>query len=123
MKRINNSAQHFNSIVEYVAFFYSDNSRILDIGCGSTSFGKFLYKNKPFYKYVGVDPVLDGPRGRQVKDFPYLSFESNIEDAIYCNGSYDLILFSKSLHHLDPDYLSEVIVRLYEILSPGGYIL
>ena len=95
---------------------------ILDIGCGTAEILKFLPAN---IHYVGFDASSDyiahakqhyGDRGQ--------FFQGLVtRDTLESPGSYDLVLASGLLHHLEDDEVTAFAETARKALRPGGRLI
>ncbi|KAI7880001.1 S-adenosyl-L-methionine-dependent methyltransferase [Lichtheimia hyalospora FSU 10163] len=96
--------------------------RILDVGCGDGSFCRLLdadYHNR--VKLTGIDPGDDialaieqsNNRIEFLKD-TFMDYAGKVQEA-----SFDMIIFTKSLHHC-PDEPKITVERARQLLTPNG---
>ncbi|KAI8065497.1 S-adenosyl-L-methionine-dependent methyltransferase [Gongronella butleri] len=97
--------------------------RVLEAGCGSGEFSKLLkahYKDK--VQVTAVDPskeVLKGmedPNGVEFFQQDIISYAAKQD-----HNSFDLVLFTKSLHHCHE--LKESLQAAYDLLRPNGLLI
>ncbi len=98
-------AQHVNA-----------DTRILDIGCGHTSFLKEVYDRTP-HSY-GADPDSDAlAKNQTIKH----KFQANAECLPLEDGFFDVVVLAWVLEHLeDPE---KVFREIHRILKPGGIVI
>ena len=95
------------------------NSRILDIGCSSGRWGKFIIAKKNAY-VVGVD--IDQKDIQIAKKNLDQAFIKNIEkDNLDNFGLFDYIVMADIIEHLL--YPEETLVRIKKLLKPSGQII
>ena len=88
--------------------------RILDAGCGT---GSLLASVSDYSIGVGIDPdaiAIEFCRKRGLK----LLVRGVIENLGLASGSFDVVLSSDVIEHLDKDV--EAVKELYRVLAPGG---
>lgn len=95
--------------------------KVLDAGCGSGAFSKFLYE-QGFTSIVGVDisdKLIEIANKREkgkisflCGDMLKLPFESNSFDIIFCGAS---------LHHI-PHHLDKAVCEFFRVLRSGGKV-
>ena len=88
--------------------------KILDVGCGTGWFVKFLKENYPETEIVGID-VVDG---RKFKDFEF--FLANIENLPFEAEIFDGIFCKDVLEHLQNPLHG--LIELNRILKKDGKI-
>jgi tRNA (cmo5U34)-methyltransferase len=98
--------------------------RILDIGVGSGNLSQLMLERYPEAEVVGVDISREMlavcrkrlPNGRLTlvhRDFRDLGFEDN---------SFDLVVSSISIHHIDDSAKQTLFLRFCRLLRPGGVV-
>ena len=96
-------------------------SKVLDVGCGPAS----LFPDKPKDDYTGMDlnarrtayaNAAYGGQGR----FLVGDASSSLKEE---EGTFDLVIASALLHHLDDDRARRMLDRLCRLLKPGGRIV
>lgn len=103
--------------------------RVLDLGCGDCRMGGEGLRGMSVANYVGVDlsqAALDAARSSLAPfDCPIELIHSDLAASLVqgFEPSPNLILASYSLHHYPHEELAASIVRLDEILSPGGVFI
>ena len=96
--------------------------RVLDIGVGSGNLSQLVLERYAEAEVVGVDISREMlavcrkrlPNGRltlEHRDFRHLGFEDN---------SFDLVVSSISIHHIDDSAKQTLFLHLYRLLRPGG---
>lgn len=95
--------------------------KVLDVGCGPGS----IYPYLPAVDYTGIDlnprhvehaRALYGKRAR----FMVGDAARDLQDEA---GTFDLVVVSALLHHLDDDQARRMLGRLCELLKPGGRLV
>lgn len=102
------------------------NARILNLGCG-TGFFDDWFERKVAAKIVGVD-ISEYAIDILAKKNPhrlYLAGDiAELSHSALRTGSYDVVTAIDVLYHIvDPDRFCATVVRLCELLRPGGYLL
>ncbi|WP_300465327.1 class I SAM-dependent methyltransferase [Desulfobacula sp.] len=94
------------------------NKNVLEIGCGNGRITSFLV-NKP-QKLIAVEP--DFKKIREAKEnIPGVTFQiASGENLPFSNASFDLVIFTLSLHHQNSE---SAIVEAIRILKAEGEIL
>ncbi|KAI9305074.1 S-adenosyl-L-methionine-dependent methyltransferase [Cunninghamella echinulata] len=117
------------SIIEIIdsKFFSANNGRVvrvLDIGCGPGDFATLLknhYKEK--IDLVGIDPSEKDIKEAKTKTNEVSFYQNGIVDWYSEHkdeAKFDLVLFTKSLHHCDD--LEKSIQAAYDSLNANGLL-
>lgn len=97
--------------------------RILDLGCGD---GRLLAIAKsviPDSTGVALDfseTMLEAARDRFSRDQSVSIVNHNLNDSLPEMGSFDVVLSSFAIHHLDNERKYELYREIFNILEPGG---
>ena len=100
--------------------------RIFDLGCGDASMALPLIEPDRIYEYVGCDlsqPALDV--AHQQLDARHISHQLICDDmtrvaAEQPDNSFDLIISSYAIHHLNASLKEQIVKDIARVLSPGG---
>lgn len=94
--------------------------RVLEIGCGTGYFTKELAKTGGEIVAIDVSPdLLDAARAAVTDG--NVSFENASAHALaYADASFDAVVGSSVLHHLDVDL---ALPQFFRVLKPGGLFL
>ena len=101
---------------------------VLDIGCGAGNFTLRLLKELPGLDCTLLDlsrPMLDRAEQRvsAATSGVVRTVQTDIREAEFANGSFDIILAAAVLHHLrTPAEWRAVYQRLFDLLRPGGSV-
>lgn len=97
-------------------------TRVLDVGCGSGNLIRYLIE-------LGVDPKnitgIDSSVG-QIEQARKLSPSAvnfviaNADSFDLPPGSFDLVVTNTVIHHLNDKQLTEMLRRVYDVLTPDG---
>jgi len=142
-KAFNNSADYYDDWVrkalscfddvfsistEIIPFSKESKIRVLDLGAGTGLFSKFIlekYPNAEFVLYDVADKMLEVAKERFKDNLN--QFEFIIDD--YKNlktrkiGSFDLVISSLSIHHLENFEKKKLFEDSFEILNENGIFL
>ena len=91
----------------------------LEIGCGTGMFTEMFAKSG--VKLTAIDISLDLLKKAQARNLPpdrVLFLEKRIED-YDIDGSFDAVIGSSVLHHLD---METALKKIYSLLRPGGFM-
>ncbi|KAJ8656551.1 hypothetical protein O0I10_007874 [Lichtheimia ornata] len=96
--------------------------RILDVGCGDGSFCRLLdahYHDR--VKLTGIDPgddiamaIEQSNKAIEFLKDTFMSYADKVQEA-----SFDMVIFTKSLHHC-PDEPKITVARARQLLAPNG---
>lgn len=97
---------------------------ILDVGCGTGSLSILIKQKYPAADVTGLDgdsQILEIARSKANKDGLEIRFEQGMSfDLPYPDSSFDVVLTSFMLHHLDRDEKQKTAREAYRVLPPGG---
>lgn len=97
--------------------------RVLEIGCGTGNLTVLAKRRHPDVEIVGIDP---DPRAlaratRKAAGLTGIRFDRGHSQALpYPDGSFDRVLSSLMLHHLDGDVRPRTAEEALRVLRPGG---
>ena len=100
--------------------------RILDLGCGTGSFSIMIKRRYPAADVIGLDgdpQILETARLKAKNDGLEIRFEQGMSfDLLYPDASFDVVLTSFMLHHLDREAKQKTATEAYRVLRPGGQL-
>ena len=100
-----------------------DKARVLEIGCGTANLTIRAKLAHPGVELTGIDP---DPRAlararRKAQGLSNVRFEKGYAQELpYADGSFDRVLSSMMLHHLDADVKAAALTEAFRVLRPGG---
>lgn len=97
-------------------------ARVLDIGCGTGNLTIRARRAESAVQITGIDP---DPRALEKarKKAPGVTFERGYAQELpFADGSFDRVLSSMMLHHLDPEMRRAALAEAYRVLRPGGSV-
>lgn len=98
--------------------------QILEIGCGTGNLAILAKKMNPNAQVVGIDPdpkALKLARRKAERKGLNLQFDLGFaEELPYPDTSFDRVLSSFMLHHVQSDAKFLAIQEIYRVLTPGG---
>jgi SAM-dependent methyltransferase len=97
-------------------------ARVLDIGCGTGNLTIRARRAESAVQITGIDP---DPRALEKarKKAPGVTFERGYAQELpFVDGSFDRVLSSMMLHHLDPEMRRAALGEAYRVLRPGGSV-
>jgi ubiquinone/menaquinone biosynthesis C-methylase UbiE len=111
----------YDEFVTQVELF--DGAQVLEIGCGTGNIMQRLRRAQPGAQLTGMDP---DPRalaraGRKVGHVAGTRFDRGYAQEVpYADGSFDRVLSSMMLHHLEDDVKAAAVAEAFRVLRPGG---
>jgi tRNA (cmo5U34)-methyltransferase len=125
-KAVPGYADLFTTATELIPFTSDEPVDVLDLGAGTGFFASQVLEKYPMGRFVLWDVagrMLDVARQRfrdRREQFRYVVDDyRNLQDA----GSFDLIVSSLSIHHLEDDEKRELFRRIYDILRDRGVFI
>ena len=111
----------YDEFVAQVELF--DGARVLEIGCGTGNITQRMKRAQPGAQLTGIDP---DPRaltraGRKFGNGAGVRFDRGYAQELpYADESFDRVLSSMMLHHLDDDVKAAAVAEAFRVLRPGG---
>lgn len=100
--------------------------RILDVGCGTGSLSIMIKQMYPAADIVGLDGdsrILETARSKTKNQGLEVRFEQGMSFALpYPDASFDVVLTSFMLHHLDRDDKQKTTMEAYRVLRSRGQV-
>lgn len=113
----------YDALVAQAELF--DGARVLEIGCGTGNLTTKVNRAQPGVLLTGIDP---DPRAlvrarRKSRRAAGVQFDQGYaQDLPYADGSFDRVLSSMMLHHLDDDVKVAAVAEAFRVLRPGGSV-
>ncbi|MFI7540322.1 class I SAM-dependent methyltransferase [Actinoplanes sp. NPDC049599] len=102
----------------------ADSRRILEIGCGTGNLLTTLGRRRPELATVGIDPdpaALRKARRKAARRGLQIRYEQAFADELpVADASFDRVLSSFMLHHLEEDERLRTLREVRRVLRPGG---
>jgi hypothetical protein len=94
----------------------------LDIGCGDGKFTRFLARSGARATGLDVNPHVLVRARDTARDggLDIAWVEGRAEDLPFADDSFDVVVFSNSLHHVAPAMMNRAIAESARVLRPGG---
>ena len=94
----------------------------LDVGCGEGRFTRILAARAARVTGIDIDQdSLDRAKAKAAGDGARVTWRNaRAEDMPFDDASLDVVVFSNSLHHVDPDLMDSAIGEAGRVLKPGG---
>ena len=106
----------------FLAYLSSDESAILDIGCGPGNITKYLLDNLPKLKVLGID-IADEMLQLAKNNNPSANFKlMNCNSIHTINTSFDGIMNGFCLPYLSKEEVSTFIKNSYRLLNTNGIL-
>ena len=100
------------------------NQRVLDIGCGTGTLVVLLKRRYPTAQIVGLDPDPKALRRAEKKvrraGVAVQLDEGFADELPYETGTFDRVLSSFMLHHLEDQDREKMLREVLRVLKPGG---
>jgi len=100
-----------------------DGAQVLEIGCGTGNLTLAAKSAESGVDMTGLDPdprALTRAR-KKARGLTGIRFEQGYAQKLpYADGSFDRVLSSMMLHHLDPDVKAAALAEAFRVLRPGG---
>ncbi|WP_032712323.1 class I SAM-dependent methyltransferase [Salinispora arenicola] len=98
--------------------------RVLEIGCGTGDLLQTLKRRYPDVSALGIDPdpsALRRARRKAARTKLRIQYERAFADDLPLpDGSFDRVLSSFMLHHIDEEEWTRVLREVKRVLRPGG---
>ncbi len=98
-------------------------SRIIELGCGAAHLSRQLLGRYPSCEVTGLEVDERQMAKNRLKPQERLHFVQAGAQAIpFADGSFDLALMLKSLHHVPLDLLDQALAEVHRVLQPQGLL-
>lgn len=111
----------YDELVAQIELF--DGVRVLEIGCGTGNVTQRLKRARPGAQLTGMDPDPKAlaRAGRKFRNASGVRFDRGYAQEVpYADESFDRVLSSMMLHHLDDDVKAAAVSEAFRVLRPGG---
>lgn len=121
---VGNPSTKFN--IQYIRAKLFENikgkSKILDIGCGSGVWGKFI-KSKGIKQLVGVDISKECLKAAKTNGYE-LTYVCDVLDGLpFPNGEFDYVISMDFFGHVEKQHKDKIISEIKRVLKNGGTTL
>ncbi len=97
--------------------------RIIELGCGAAHLSRQLLQRYPASTVTGLEVDERQMAKNRLKPQERLHFIQAGAQAIpFADGSFDLALMLKSLHHVPLDLLDQALAEVHRVLRPQGLL-
>jgi 2-polyprenyl-3-methyl-5-hydroxy-6-metoxy-1,4-benzoquinol methylase len=93
--------------------------KVLEIGCGTGLFTKEIIKKPVQLTAIDISPELIKVARKSILDSNVKFIIENAYQMTFEDQTFDAVIGSSVLHHLDVD---AALKEIYRVLTPGGYI-
>lgn len=99
-----------------------DGARVLELGCGKAEKTRTLAETGRVKEIVALEvDAIQHARNLLVTDLPTVRFRQGGAEAIPAeDGSFDIVLMFKSLHHVPVEHMDRALDEIARVLRPGG---
>ncbi|SRR5581483_2398142 len=101
--------------------------KTLDVGCGTGTFSIMIKQKYPDAEVIGLDAdpqILGVARSKAEKAGVEVRFDQGMSFNLpYRDASFDVVLTSMMLHHLDRDAKQRTAIEMYRVLRPAGRLV
>lgn len=97
----------------------TEGMKVLEIGCGTGFFTKEIIKKNVHLTAIDISPELIEIAKKNIRETKVELLIENAYKMKFDNQTYDVIIGSSVLHHLDVD---AALKEIYRVLKSGGYI-
>jgi len=106
--------------VQMLTQHVKEHMNVLEIGCGTGYFTKELAKTEAQITAIDISPDLLEAARHIIKDRNVLFEVANAYDMQYADASFDIVVGSSVLHHLEVD---KALKEFFRVLKPGGKVV
>jgi len=99
-----------------------DGRAVLDLGCGAAPHARAIATRWPRCQVVACEvDAVQHARNLAAEQLPNLRFRACGAEAIdTADGSFDVVLMMKSLHHVPMAAMADALAEVRRVLKPGG---
>ncbi|WP_412480018.1 class I SAM-dependent methyltransferase [Azonexus sp. IMCC34839] len=99
-----------------------DGACVLELGCGKAEKTRLLAESGRVKEIVALEvDDIQHRRNLEITDLPQVSFRHGGAEAIPAeDGSVDIVLMFKSLHHVPMPLMDQALSEIARVLKPGG---
>jgi ubiquinone/menaquinone biosynthesis C-methylase UbiE len=107
---------------------FQPTDRILDVGCGTGSLTLLVAAGlQPPGSIVGIDAaprMIDIARRKAATTCSRALFRVGVAEKLdFADHSFDLVVNSMFMHHIDSDLKTLALAEMYRVLRPGGRLV
>jgi ubiquinone/menaquinone biosynthesis C-methylase UbiE len=97
-------------------------ARVLELGCGTAEKTRAIAQTGKVAAITALEvDEIQHAKNMQISDLPNVDFRFGGAEAIPApDGSFDIVLMFKSLHHVPLDMMDQALAEIRRVLKPGG---
>lgn len=97
-------------------------ARVLELGCGKAEKTRTLAEQGQVQEILALEvDAIQHQRNLEIRDLPQVQFRQGGAEAIPAeDGSFDLVIMLKSLHHVPLEHMDRALCEIERVLRPGG---
>ena len=101
-----------------------NNSHVLELGCGTAFVTRKLAEAYPSAHITAAEvDRIQHDKNLQIDDLPNVDFIlAGMQDIPLPNGSIDLVIMIKSLHHVPTEFLLQGFQEIQRVLKKNGRV-
>ncbi len=113
------------TITRDLAVFRKENPKILDLGAGTGLLTKYLFEKYPEGEFTLIDLSEEMLKVAQSRFKTFNNFKYIVADYLEhkLNNSFDIIVSSLSIHHLEDEDKKKLYKKVYNALNSEGIFL
>ena len=123
MKSLQLTESHYNELELLEQLLPLNHKKILELGCGKAEKTRKIVTKGEGRQIIAteVDAVQHG-KNLKLDDLPNVQFiESGAQYIPLDDGSIDIVLMFKSLHHVPMEQMDQALSEIERVLKSGGY--
>lgn len=99
-----------------------DGAQVLELGCGKAEKTRTLAETGRVAGILALEvDNIQHARNLDIADLPHVQFRHGGAEAIPADdGSVDIVLMFKSLHHVPVEAMDQALKEIHRVLKPGG---
>ncbi len=99
----------------------SQNTVLLDFGCGDGNSSQYLLKYLVPDSYYGIDISFESIKVAQKLNLEHCHFQHFDGERIpFDDDTFDIVFMANVLHHVESEYHIQIIRECYRVLKKGG---
>lgn len=106
--------------VQMLTHLVKPGQKVLELGCGTGYFTRELAKTEASVTSVDISPDLLAIARNEIKSDNVTFCEENAYEMSFAGESFDSVVGSSVLHHLDID---KALSEIYRVLKPNGFMV
>jgi SAM-dependent methyltransferase len=97
-------------------------AQVLELGCGKAEKTRTIAQSGKVAGLLALEvDAIQHEKNQQIRDLPNVDFRQGAAEAIpAADGSFDIVMMFKSLHHVPTGKMDLALSELQRVLKPGG---